>query len=96
MSYSFSIVAASLAMASTAVAVELDNVLESQPIHAADREQAEAAANAFIDLLEEPGENEEVVVNVSGSVSRPADAEKFTHASVSVNAYVRQKLAQQE
>lgn len=97
MSYSFCIVAASLAVASTAVAVELDKVTESQPIHAADREQAEAAATAFINLLEEPGENQEVVVNVSGSISRwPAEAEKFSSASVSVNAYIRQKLAQQE
>lgn len=97
MSYSFSIIALSLAGAMASVAKELDKVVEQQPIHAADRAHAEAAAHASIGLLNEPAENEEIVVSVSGSVCRwAADAEKFSSVGLSVTAGLRQKLQPQE
>lgn len=67
MSYSFSVRAKSKTEASEKVAAELANVVSSQPVHAADRDQAQAAADAFIALLRDD-ETQDVFVGVSGSV----------------------------
>jgi hypothetical protein len=68
MSYSFVVRAADKAEAKTMVAAELAKVTETQPAHAADQAQAQAAADAFIDLLVDDA-SMDVRVNVHGSVS---------------------------
>ena len=70
MSYSFNVRAADKAAARAAVAAELDKVVEAQPLHSIDRIHAEAAADAFLDLIGDPGEGQEVSVSVNGSVAR--------------------------
>lgn len=66
MSYSFYVRAATKAEAKEKVKEKLDEVVASQPVHEADRAQAQAAAEAFIDLLRED-ETQDVSVNVNGS-----------------------------
>jgi len=51
MSYSFNVKAANKADAKAAVAVEFENVIASQPVHARDKAAALANADAVIDLL---------------------------------------------
>jgi hypothetical protein len=66
-SYSFATRGATKAEAKSNVSAELDKVVESQPVHAKDRDAHEAAAGAMIDLVRDPGENEAILVNVTGS-----------------------------
>lgn len=93
MSYSLSVRAANKAEAKAAVGVELDKVVASQPIHARDRAQAEAAAHAFIDQLADD-DSRDVCVNVSGSLGWSGtlgqDGNGITSASVGVSAYLTQ------
>lgn len=84
MSYSFNFRAATVALASAAIAARLDEVVATQPIHEADRAQAEAAANAFVGTLGEPAEGQELAVSVCGWVSKTNDT--LTGASVTVTA----------
>lgn len=69
MSYSFTILAASREMAKVLLAAELDRVAEQQPVHRVGRDQALAAASAFVDVCDEPPEGHELSVSVHGSVS---------------------------
>jgi altronate dehydratase len=66
MSYSFQVKAASKVEAAKKVEEQLDLVVQSQPVHAADRQAAQDAAHAFINLLAEPAEGQLVAVNVQG------------------------------
>lgn len=91
MSYSFNVTASSKVEAKEKVAAEFDTILASQPVHAADRASAQAAADAFVDLVKEPGEGEEIAVTVNGYVSWRDEGE-FTGASVGVSANVRAKV----
>ncbi|HKX41338.1 MAG TPA: hypothetical protein VJO99_09285 [Burkholderiaceae bacterium] len=59
--------------AKAGVVAELAKIVEAQAIHAKDREQAEGAAFAFIDLLADD-ETKVIQVNVHGSVSWSGDA----------------------
>lgn len=68
MSYSFSISAASKPEVLAKLSEELDKVVASQPVHAKDRQQAQAAAEAFIALLPED-EAKNIAVSLSGWVS---------------------------
>lgn len=88
MSYSFSVTATSKVEAKEKIAAQFDTILASQPVHAADRSSAQAAAEAFVDVLRDPAENEQVAVTVNGYVSWQAEGE-FTGASVGVSAAVR-------
>jgi hypothetical protein len=90
MSYSFNVTAASKAEAKQKIAAEFDSVLANQPVHAADRASAQAAAEAFVDVVNEPAEGEELAVTVNGYVSWRVEGE-FTGASVGVSANVRAK-----
>ncbi len=69
MSYSFTVSGTSKADAVAKVAAEFEQVVASQPVHAADKDAAMNAANAFVGLLQEPAENEVIAVNVYGSLS---------------------------
>lgn len=82
MSYSFNVRAASAALAMTAVSTKLDEVVASQPVHEADKEQALAAAEAFLTLVPEK-EGHEYSVSVNGSVISVDGV--LTQASVGVN-----------
>ena len=88
MSYSFSITADTKEEAGSLVEQELAKVVVAQSVHDADRQAAQDAAEAFIDLLTEPSEDEEVSVSLTGSLSW-RDENVFVGASVNVSAYIR-------
>lgn len=90
MSYSFSVVAPSQDEAGKLVDAEFVKVLAYQPSHEHDRQAAQDAAEAMINLLVEPTADECVRVNVSGSLSWRAEG-VFTSANVQVNAYIASK-----
>lgn len=91
MSYSFTIRAATKALAAAAVAAELAKVAASQPVHKADQAQAQTAAEGFINVLKDD-EAQDVCVTVNGSVGWRAvgddERQEFTAAAVSVSAYL--------
>lgn len=88
MSYGFNVRAADKAGAKTAVAAELDKVVQQQPVHAVDRAAAEAAAGAQIDLLGDDADKD-ISVSLSGSVGGTwagAELTELTTATVSASA----------
>jgi hypothetical protein len=93
MSYSFTVKAATKADAKKAVASQLEAVVAGQPIHKADLDAALVSAKAFIDVLGEPHEGDEVVVSVNGSLSWNSDQanEDFIAANITVSAALRNK-----
>lgn len=94
MSYSFSTTAATKDEAGKKVEEQLAQVVQSQPVHEADRQAAQDAAEGMINCLAEPGEGQEIIVYVSGSLgwsgSYP-DSYTLTNSNVSVQASVRDK-----
>jgi lipopolysaccharide export system protein LptC len=93
MSYGFTVRAATAAEAKQKVAAELDKVVASQSVHARDRAQAQAAADAFVDLLAQD-DTMDVEVRINGSVGWRTPlatggeaALPLTAAAVSVSAY---------
>ncbi len=96
MSYSFGIRAATKALAIAAVAAKLDEVVQSQPCHKADRASAQASAESFINVLKDD-DTKDISVSVNGSVSwqNLGDDERMqiSSASVSVSAYLVPKEA---
>ena len=96
MSYSFTVRADSKDKAKALVAEELDKVVAQQPVHAADRAQALAAAEAFIDVVDhEPeADSKDIMVIVNGSVGwQHPDQSRLTSAAVNVSAYLNAKEA---
>lgn len=90
MSYSFTVRAATRELARSQVGIKLLEVLEAQPAHQIDAEQALAAAAAFIDLLPEDSEKD-VQVMMSGSVSWHGtwgEDPRVLGAQVSVSAHL--------
>jgi len=69
------------------VAAELLRVVATQPMHHRDSQLALAAATAFIDLLHDDA-TKDIRVTVSGSLSWNTPDEQITHGSVSVSAYL--------
>jgi hypothetical protein len=90
MSYSFSILADTKDDAGVKVEAELGKVVTAQPSHEYDRQAAQNAAEAFIDVLRDPREGECVGVSMSGSLIW-REGYVFTGASVNVNAWVGPK-----
>ena len=94
MSYSFSVRAADKAAARAAISAEFDKVVEQQPIHSADRDQAQGTAEAMLDLIPEPASDaEQISVSVNGYVQWKGvlggdDPVTITGASVAANASV--------
>lgn len=88
MSYSFTFTAATREAAKEQVSAKLAAVVDQQPVHAVDVEQAKANAFAAIDLLpEDPGRDIQVVA--SGYVSGTWDGGELTRLTgVSVNVNV--------
>lgn len=90
MSYSFSVCGISNADALAKVAMQLKSVVESQPVHAADVAQVQAAADAFVGLLL-VDETKDVCVSVNGSVwSTPTGLQQV---GVGVSASLADKAA---
>lgn len=74
------------------IADSFKNVVDTQPSHATDRDAAVASASAFVDMLAEPGEGDEIAVSMHGSLGWKHDApDQFHSASVGVSAAVRKK-----
>jgi hypothetical protein len=85
MSYSFNVRGTSKADVKAKVEAELDKVVTSQSVHACDRDQAEAAAAAFIDIVADD-DSKDIQVSVNGSVGWDRDPTHVTAASVAVSA----------
>lgn len=68
MSYSFNLRAATKAALVAAVAAQLDAVVAGQPCHAADRAQAQAAAESFINVIPDD-DTRDASLSMSGSLS---------------------------
>ena len=91
MSYSFQVKADTKEAVLEAAKAELDKVAASQPAHAADKDQAYTAVEAFVALVIDPAaEDKQITVSVNGSLSW-TDEGRYTSASVGVNAYVGPK-----
>jgi hypothetical protein len=90
MSYSFSIKAVSKTQAKEKVAEAFDGVVVGQAIHDVDRDAAVACAEAFIDILGEPSDGDEVRVSVNGYLSWQGDMSNanFTGANVTISASI--------
>ena len=88
MSYSFSVTAATKAAACRAVSAELDKVVESQPVHAADRAAAQATAETFIIMLQGDPDMD-IHVSMHGSIVTAEDGVRT--ASVGVTANLTQR-----
>ena len=67
MSYSFGVRGATKAEVIANVSAELDKVIASQPIHSLDRAQAQAAAEAFVNVIPD-NPDKDFYVSVSGSL----------------------------
>lgn len=88
MSYSFNVRAASKALVKAAIAAELEKVAAQQACHLRDKAQAQAAADAFVDVLTDD-DDKDVVVNMSGYLSgqwQGSDVTRIEGASVNVSA----------
>ena len=90
MSYSFSVRGATIAQVMEKVTAELDKVVVAQPIHSADRAQAQSSVEAFLSVLPTNIDNREFYVSVSGSVGWGGKLgsvdQVLTSAGVSVSA----------
>jgi hypothetical protein len=84
MSYSFSARGATKAEVMKQITTELDKVVAAQPIHAADRAQAQSVADAFLAIIPAIADKD-FYVSVSGSVGWGGD-KAITSASVNVSA----------
>lgn len=92
MSYSISVRVAAAALGLAAVSAEFDKVVAQQPIHEADRAPALAVTEAYLGLVREPAEGEEISISLSGWVStRGIEAEAFNSAAVSAQVSIVQK-----
>lgn len=96
MSYMFHFAARSRAEAKQRLSTELDRVAEQQPVHRNDRDQAQAAAEAMLSVVPEPGENNQLAISVSGSISwRSGDDEDISGASITVSIGTEALVQQQ-
>jgi hypothetical protein len=89
MFYSFSVRGSTKDDVLTKVAAELDKVVASQPIHSADRQQAQASVEAFLEILPDVVDGKDFNVSVSGSVGWTGTTDEdrvITGAGVNVSA----------
>lgn len=98
MSYSFNVRAENRASVLEKIGAELDNVVSGQPMHSNDREQAFAAAKAFVELLPETKEGHVISVSMHGSVGwtqgHDEAPNEITGAGVGVSASLQPVAAQ--
>jgi len=96
MSYSFQVRAATKALAKQKVADEFTKAIACQACHNRDKDQALAAANAFIDLVDDD-DAKDVAVRMSGSLCgrwEGSDVVAIESANVSVTAYLAVREAE--
>ena len=88
MSYSFTVRAETKTDTLRKVAEELDRIVDQQPVHAADRQQAFAVAEAFIEIIPDDA-TMDYSVSVSGYVSWKGtlgSGEDISLTTASINA----------
>lgn len=86
MSFSFTVRAATTALALAAVAVELDKVVAAQPAHAHDAEAVKETAARYASLLSEDAEKDVVIACNGWAEWQGTDAEPhFVGVNVGVN-----------
>lgn len=90
MSYSFTVTAANKAEAVAKLAGQMDVVVQSQPVHKADRDAALEAASSYLKLVRDPKEDEHLQVSVHGSMgwARGAVEGEYTGAGVGVSVSI--------
>ena len=90
MSYSISVIDDTKADANRQIREQFDAVVAAQPSHAADKEAAVVAAQAFVRLLADPDEGQEIYLNMYGSLGWVHDKpDQFISAGMSINASLR-------
>ena len=96
MSYSFNVRGETKAELMEKVIAELDKVVDTQPIHSADRLQAQTAVQAFVEIVQGKTDNLDYYVSVSGSLSWNGLAgtpeQELTSASVNIHASLISKV----
>lgn len=72
---------------------QFDTVVVTQPSHVADKEAVIVAAQAFVNILAEPGDATEIYVNIYGSLGwkNSETPSEFISAAVTINAQLRSK-----
>ncbi|MES2685500.1 MAG: hypothetical protein V4706_01695 [Pseudomonadota bacterium] len=88
MSYSFTVRASDKQAAKTAIAAKLEEVVATQACHHRDKAQAQAAADAFVDLLSDD-DGKDIVVNINGYLTghwEGSDVTRIEGASIGVSA----------
>jgi len=92
MSFSFSAQGADKAAAKAAVAAKMDEVVQSQAVHAKARDLVVATAGAALDQLVDAAEGEMFTIHVNGGLGWRAEGE-FTSASVGASASLHKASA---
>lgn len=90
MSYSFSVGGATKAEVLAKVSEELDKVVAAQPMHSNDRQQAYAAAEAFVEIVPEDADKE-YVVSIHGSVGWSDTTKVIMSAGVGISVHLTNK-----
>lgn len=92
MSYSFSVTADTKEDATRLIREKFDEVVVTQPTHAADKEAAVVAAQTLVRLLADPHEGDEIVVSMNGYLSWKSEVpDEFLQASLTVSTQLRNK-----
>jgi len=88
MSYSFSAQGATKADAIAAAEARLKEVVNGQPIHAKDAEQALAGVAAFVQVLQDPTPEQMISISCYGSLGwqGSGDEQQITSANFNVSA----------
>lgn len=92
MSYSFALRGPDKADVLARIGTRMDQVVQQQPEHAADRDIAVATVTSAIGVLAEDA-TKNIEVSMSGSMGwrGTGEAKEFTQCNVSVNAYLSNK-----
>lgn len=91
MSYVFTIQADSKEDATTKLTAAFDNVLATQPAHEVSLPPARVAAEAYLDLLCEPREGQEIRVCVDGYLGW-RDAGEYDDLRVTITAVLTERV----
>ncbi len=97
MSYSFRVKAASKSEAKAAFTEAFNQMVQQQSTHKADRDAQIAHAHNLVDLVRDPDENSEIVIDANGSIGwrGNSDAEPLdlSSAAGTVSVYQMPKTA---
>lgn len=93
MSYSFTITAATKALAAEKAAMEFDQIVSVQPNHAKDREHALANLLSVLELMADD-DTQDVRVSCSGSLMWISDADQITGGNINASAWYVPKVGE--